>query len=241
MPDGDRSPQEISRTRLREIFRRAVELEHLAPDEVDVRELYDIAAEVGISPTILERAIRETRENEGRRDWATRSARIFRRAITGIAAGVIGGLTKFLTFIASPPPFFSVIAIAPLTAVALLLAVYSRSRGGYKTFWVDNAILWLGFGIGFVWLGLTGPADLIPPLLGWSVAGILGFIVIRRVGKEPPDSPDVDASFDRLLALPSERPPVDDQFTHYLNPLRDWVVMRISKAALLRPKQPGPT
>jgi hypothetical protein len=235
MARDDEGAQDLPRSRLREIFRRATEIDQLTPTQIDLKELYEIAAEVGITPTALEQAIRETREREERRKRAAGKARRIRRILTGISSAVIAGAVK-LTRIVVPTasPALVLNAVVPLALFSVGLAFYSRARGNRKTYQRDNMFVWGGFVVGWILVAATVPLDLLAPLLSWALTALIGHVIVGTGKPKPPTSADVELALDHLIGSgsPSESESGDHFGNSEMRTIQDWVIGRIIRSQL---------
>lgn len=235
MPRHKSQYQEISGSDLRAIIRRAIEIDQLAPNRVDLKELYEIAAEVGISPAALEQAVRESQSRDKRARRLTPTARTIRRLVTGISATAIGWITKMFSNILQATSIgLLLVPIVPLAVYAVALAIHSRAREGHRTFQVDNVLLWLGFGIGWQFVGWRPPSGLLAPVLSWVVTAILGYVIVARRKSEPPRPGGSELSVVRPVLFESGELEVDrdEHLRRQMEFLRTWVITRIARAEL---------
>ena len=196
---SDESTERFSDEQARSILARAIELDAHAP-LATVDQLRQIAAEIGVSPTALDKALQE--ERAGLRDphHASPSPAARRIAALGVPLGLVGG-----SLIASG----STLAVMSIMGVGLvlsgLLAIHESTRASLRSFHLKNALLWGGALVGSVASAmLLSPGSERTSLLvaaawcvrTWISTGVLGSATIiavqrsRRRSEDDPGSPD---------------------------------------------------
>jgi hypothetical protein len=172
--------------RVRQILRRAIEIDQRVSNRIDADELRAIAASVGISAEALDQALAEMRRAEKARKRALKTLRRVRRLLAAAGAVVLGLLTTILSAFSGGAVGGAMMltTVALLTAMVLMLAVYNRVRGDQRTYQIDNAVIWALFVLASRGANVGG---MIPPgLIAWLALAVLGVLVIGRRQSEPP-------------------------------------------------------
>lgn len=162
------TPDQYNDEQARAIIARAIELDHRAPT-MSVEALRAVAADVGISPASLERAMREqAAASMARRDERhERTSRLVIAAggvLGAIAAGFIGDFTSTTGYLTG-----SALLGIGIVASASLVMLQGRRRS-VRGFLLRNLALWGSISAGaLVAFSILGP--------GAGSASALGFIV----------------------------------------------------------------
>jgi hypothetical protein len=202
MKQDERGPERFDEPRIRQILRRAIEIDDNTANTLDAGQLRQIAESVGISADALNQAIREGRDAEMARTTTIRRFRRIRRVLAGITALMSAASAKFIGLLIANEGRYELLvaAIAPLAAIALILALYNRLRGDQRTFQVDNATIWCSFIVGSLLVGRSIPADILAGALAWAVLAGLGSLIVGRRSAHPPGMGRADV-MDRVVTV----------------------------------------
>lgn len=200
MTEEQSGAERYGESRVRQILRRAIEIDESAAGTMDATELRQVAAAFGISADALDLALEEARGAERAKKRTIRRLRLVRR-ILSITAAVIFGLMANLHGIFADPGARTGLMLAgvvPLTVIALTLAVYNRLRGNQRTYQLDNAGIWTGYTLAS-FSANNKLLGLIPPgALAWLALAVFGYVIIGGSRSEPP-GPGGERVADRML------------------------------------------
>jgi hypothetical protein len=211
----------------RSILARAIELDAHGP-LTTVDQLRHIAAELGVSPAALDRALHEQRT--GRRDppHASHLPAARRIAALGVPLGLVGG-----SVIASG----STLAVVSIMGVGLVLsgclAIYESKGASLRSFHLKNAILWGGALVGSAASAMllsqgTERASLLVAaawcVRTWISSGILGSATIVAVRRSRRHEGDDNHSQETPATAESRRPGV---LPRLLDTIKKWLHSRV--------------
>jgi cation transport ATPase len=187
MANVQEGPERFDEAHVRQVLRRAMEIDDLVAHTIDSVELQEIATSVGISPTALDLALDELRSEEKARRRTLKWLRRVRRVIGVAAAAMLGLLSTSMQALFGHEAGVDTMlgSLALLVTVVVLLVVYNRFRGDQRTYQIDNATIWATFTLAS--RPVSAVAGGVPPgVLAWLGLTVLGFFLIGGRRAEPP-------------------------------------------------------
>lgn len=179
--------ERFDEARVRQILRRAIEIDDRADAGIDAAELQAIAASVGIRAEALDQAIEELRHEDGGRKRRISLLRRVRRMLTVATSAIFGLLATMMTALLGNGSAGTVMftAVAPMALIVLMLLFYNRNRGNQLTYQIDNVAMWVAFV--FLSRSVAKVGGIVPPgAIAWFILAVLGVLVIGRKQSEPP-------------------------------------------------------